>query len=156
MNINFKTFTLFIIAFTLYACNTTKKTDSNKNISHKMEMMNIDDGRVSLHLNAMQKHHQLSNMRAHLKAVQTIVNLIAQDDFQKASDVAYKELGSTTEMRMMCASFDNKTFETMGLEFHKSADKMSAVLKTGDKAKSLEALATTMNYCVNCHAMFKQ
>lgn len=119
--------------------------------------MNIpDDDRISLNLLPKQKRHQLQNMRSHLVAVQTIVELLAQDNYDLASKVAYTELGSTTEMQLMCASFGNENFEKLGLEFHASADKMSEIIKTKDKKKSLEALSVTMNYCVSCHASFRQ
>ena len=115
-----------------------------------------DDGRISLQLNAMQKEHQLVHMRAHLVAVQTLVSLLAQDKYEEASVIAYEELGSTTEMKMMCASFGNEQFENLGVSFHKSADEMSEIFKSKDKTKSLQALSHTMSYCISCHATYKQ
>jgi len=49
-----------------------------------------------------------------------------------------------------------KKFENLGLKFHKSADKMSEVFKNKYKDKSLETIAITMNYCVQCHLTFRQ
>lgn len=122
----------------------------------KVQMNTSNDKRISLDLNPMQKNHQLINMRSHLEAVQNIIKLISQDEFEKASNVAYSKLGSTTEMKMMCASFGNREFENLGLDFHKSADELSEILKLKDKNKSLESLAKTINYCVSCHSVFKQ
>ena len=118
----------------------------------KMEL----DKRISLKLNPMQKNHQLMNMRSHLEAVQNIVTLLSSEKYNEASKVAYTKLGSTTEMKLMCASFGDKKFENLGLEFHKSADKMSEIFKSRNKNKSLEALSNTMNYCVQCHSTYKQ
>ena len=115
-----------------------------------------NDTRMSLKLNAMQKNHQLMNMRDHLEAVQNIITLLSSDKYDEASKVAYTKLGSTTEMKLMCASFGNKNFETLGLEFHKSADKMSEIFKNRNKEKSLKALSNTMNYCIQCHATYRQ
>ncbi|MDQ7019109.1 MAG: hypothetical protein Q9M33_08075 [Robiginitomaculum sp.] len=120
----------------------------------KAEMGN--DHRISLELNAMQKNHQLKNMRDHLEAVQSIIALLASDKYEEASKVAYSRLGSTTEMKLMCASFGDKNFEKLGLEFHSSADTMSEIFKMGDKKKSLNALSNTLNYCVRCHASYRQ
>jgi hypothetical protein len=114
------------------------------------------DKRISLDLNLRQKNHQLSNMRSHLEAIQDITMLLANDEFDKASVLAYAELGSTTEMKLMCASFGNKQFENLGVDFHKSADEMSEIFKTKNKDESLKALSNTMNYCVQCHATFRQ
>jgi hypothetical protein len=147
---------LSLVIITISCNEKAKEPVVEKATPAEHNMMTVDDGRTSLGLNAMQKNHQLSNMRSHLEAVQTIVSLVAVEDFDKASKVAYEKLGSTTEMKLMCASFGNEAFENLGLEFHKSADSMSEVLKTKDKKKSLEALATTMNYCIQCHTTFKQ
>lgn len=114
------------------------------------------DSRISLGLNPKQKRHQLKNMRSHLKAIQSIIDLIAEDDYDEASDVAYEKLGSTTEMKLMCASFGNEQFENLGLEFHKSADEMSEIIKGKDQKQSLKAVSHTMDYCIQCHETFRQ
>ncbi|WP_299101604.1 hypothetical protein [uncultured Winogradskyella sp.] len=137
------------------------KNETSKEIPVKVETIfveptPIDDGRISLDLNPMQKNHQLSNMRSHLEAVQEITLLLSREDYDKASEIAYTKLGSTTEMKLMCASFGDKGFENMGLEFHKSADKMSEIFKERNREKALVALSNTINYCVQCHATYKQ
>ena len=112
-----------------------------------MEVNNADK-RISLHLNFMQQ----KNMGSHLEAVQDIVKLLSEDKYDEASKVAYTKLGSTTEMKLMCASFGNENFENLGLD--KRAYKMSEVFK--NKNTSLKTLSNTINYCVQCHATFKQ
>jgi len=139
------------------ACKNEKQTEKTDIKQEEIEKpMEIDDGRISLNLNPMQKNHQLSNMRSHLEAVQQITLLLSQEKYDEASTLAYEKLGSTTEMRLMCASFGDKGFETMGIEFHKSADVMSEVFKEKNKDKALQALSNTLNYCVSCHATYKQ
>ncbi|WP_178984960.1 cytochrome C [Winogradskyella helgolandensis] len=151
---------IVIICFSFLGVNSCKdqveKGTPKKVDSVIVEPTIIDDGRVSLNLNAMQKNHQLSNMRSHLEAVQEITILLSQDNYDRASEVAYTKLGSTTEMKLMCASFGDKGFEHLGLEFHKSADEMSEVFKKRNKDNSLTALSNTLNYCVQCHATYKQ
>lgn len=147
------TFLLLLLIITLLiSCNKQKEVV----IKGTEFTVKSNDSRISLNLNDMQKQHQLSNMRSHLEAVQTLITLIANDEFDKASKVAYNQLGSTTEMKLMCASFGNKQFENLGLNFHKEADNMSEILKTKDKKKSLQALSKTMNSCISCHATFRQ
>ncbi len=124
---------------------------------HAMHQHLMMDERTPLHLAPQMAQHQLQNMRSHVVAVQTIVGLLANGDFDQAADVAHKQLGLTEEMRMMCTTMsDNKDFTKMGLAFHQSADQLGDTLKTKDMKKSLEALHTTMNYCVQCHATFRQ
>ena len=147
---------VLVIASLFISCNKQKEEVKKEVKEHTEFTMKSNDSRISLKLNDMQKQHQLSNMRSHLEAVQNLITLIANDDFDKASKVAYTQLGSTTEMKLMCASFGNKKFEDLGLNFHKEADMMSEVLKTKDKKKSLQALSKTMNSCISCHATFRQ
>ncbi len=122
---------------------------------HNM-MSHANDGRISLGLPPTMKTHQLANMRSHLEAIQSIIGLMEAGDFVKASEVAHSRLGLTEEMKKMCSMFSNKRFRDLGFAFHKSADVLSETLKTGDMNKSLQALQTTMGYCVQCHATFRQ
>jgi len=120
-------------------------------------MMNhSSDSRISLGLNEQQKQHQLANMRSHLEAVQDILVLISEDKFEDASKVAHQKLGLTPEMKKMCNMFSNQDFRNLGLNFHKSADKLGDVLTQGNLKNSLKALHTTMNACIKCHATFRQ
>jgi len=153
-----KIFLVLVIFATITSCNKKTKDVKPEVISLSEDKSDIEviDKRISLELNPMQKQHQLEHMRDHLEAVQAIIALLAEDKYEIASRVAYKKLGSTTEMKMMCGSFGHKQFETLGLEFHKSADEMSEVFKTKNKNKSLEALSNTMNYCKQCHQTFRQ
>ena len=149
---------LIIISGIITSCNEKPKEVQIEKAEETTEKITFktNDERISLGLNAMQKEHQLEHMRDHLEAVQAIIALLAEDKYEIASRVAYKKLGSTTEMKMMCGSFGHKQFETLGLEFHKSADKMSEVFKQKNKNASLQALSATMNYCKQCHKTFRQ
>ncbi|PCH83955.1 MAG: cytochrome C [Piscirickettsiaceae bacterium] len=123
---------------------------------HSTEMANFSDTRISLNLPPMMKQHQLSNMRGHLDAIRNIIGSLSEEDFAAASNIASQQLGSTKKMMAMCNSFDNEEFKTMGLAFHKSADRLAETLKEGNIKTSLRALKTTMNSCVSCHATFRQ
>jgi len=153
---------IFTVSIILNACNSNqtkleKKVKPKTNDNMTMKNMNHPkDNRISLNLSQQMKQHQLMNMRSHVNAVKSIINLLSTNQFEKASEVAHSKLGLTEEMRKMCTSFKNKEFTNMGLAFHKSADKLGEILKTKNKDKSLQALSTTMNFCVNCHATFRQ
>ncbi len=153
---------LILTGLIFTSCNNNKAdVQKSKSVTKNRNMMmhnmqSVKDTRISLNVPPQMAQHQLMNMRNHVKAVQTIIEYLSKDEFDKASEVASSQLGLTKEMKMMCSAFGNKDFEKMGLEFHKSADKMSEVFKTKDKNKSLQALAATMSYCVSCHATFKQ
>jgi cytochrome c556 len=137
------------VAFNSYAKEEGSKTE------HMMHQ-SMQDDRISLGLSPAMKQHQLSNMRSHVAAVQSIVGLLSEGSFERASQIAHSKLGLTEEMKKMCNSFENKTFTKLGLAFHKSGDVLGEALQTKDMAKSLSALHTTMGYCVQCHATFRQ
>jgi hypothetical protein len=156
--------TIFITTFLVISCNekeTEKKESENNTEQHDhnkmMHNMKMEkDNRISLNMSSQQAQHQLMNMRNHLVAVQSIIEMIANDNYDEASKMAHDELGLTPEMKMMCTSFDNPEFVELGLGFHKSADTLGNVLTTKNKMESLQALSKTIGYCVNCHATFKQ
>lgn len=150
---------IIICLSVLSSCNQSTQNDmaSNQIKNTKSETTEIEfDKRISLQLNSKQKNHQLINMRDHLEAIQSIITLLATENYDEASEIASLKLGSTTKMKLMCASFGDKNFENLGLQFHKSADLMSETFKSKNKEKSLEALSNTMNYCVQCHATYRQ
>jgi len=133
--------------------------------SHHMNMMHQgmhgmmsqgDDSRTSLGLAPAMKQQQLANMRSHVEAVHDIIGLLAEDKFDEASGIAHNKLGLTPEMKKMCNMFANADFKKLGLAFHKQADELGDVLKTGNMKRSLVALHKTMNSCVQCHATFRQ
>jgi len=121
-----------------------------------MSMPQMNDSRISLGLSPQMKQHQLANMRSHVEAVHDIIAFLAEDKFDEAAAVAHNKLGLTPEMKKMCNMFDNADFTKIGLAFHEQADKLGEVLKTHDMKRSLSALRTTMNSCVQCHATFRQ
>ncbi|MDP1871284.1 MAG: cytochrome C [Gallionella sp.] len=124
---------------------------------HAMHHQRIMDERLSLGLSPKMKQHQLKNMRSHVVAIQSIVGHLANNEFDQAAQVAYSELGLTEEMRKMCSTMsDNEKFRQLGLAFHQSGDDLGDTLKKKDMKNSLQALRTTMDYCVQCHATFRQ
>ena len=114
------------------------------------------DKRISLGLSPEMKQHQLSNMRAHLAAIQKISALLAEKQYDKASKIAHSQLGLTEEMKKMCDMFENEEFKTLGLAFHNSGDELGDALKARNMKKSLRVLNKTLGYCVQCHEKFQQ
>jgi len=126
-------------------------------MNHSMHGQHVMDTRVSAGVSPDMKQHQLTNMRAHLAAMQSIIGRIAKGEFDQASQEAHSQLGLTEEMKKMCTTMSaNKEFVNLGLAFHKSGDELGNALKTKDVKKSLLALQNTVDYCVKCHAMFRQ
>jgi len=152
---------VLLLSVMIIAATTAFAQDMNMS-DHKIihsgmhAMKQADDSRISLGLAPKQKQRQLANMRSHLKAVQDIIGLISAEQFNEASKVAHRQLGLTPEMKRMCNMFTNKDFKSLGLAFHQSADDLGEVLKSKNLNRSFQALHTTMNYCISCHATFRQ
>lgn len=124
--------------------------------AHMGRAHNMIDRRISLGLSPEMRQHQLSNMRAHLAAIQKITGLLAEKKYDKAAKVAHSQLGLTEEMKKMCDMFENEEFKTLGLAFHNSGDDLGDALKAKNMRKSLRALNKTLGYCVQCHEKFQQ
>ncbi|TXT24922.1 MAG: hypothetical protein FD134_1300 [Gallionellaceae bacterium] len=124
--------------------------------THMGKAHNMADRRISLGLSDEMRHHQLSNMREHLAAVQKITGLLAEKKFDQAAKIARFQLGLTEEMQQMCGKFENEEFKSLGLAFHTSGDELADALKARNMRKSLKALNKTLSYCVQCHEKFQQ
>jgi len=123
--------------------------------NHHHDMSTVDT-RISLEVTGEMKQHQLANMRGHVDAIRSIVGLMSERKFDDASKIAHDKLGLTPEMQSMCGMFNNENFKKLGLAFHKSGDELGDALKTEDVNASLRALNKTMQYCVECHATYRQ
>ena len=124
--------------------------------NHHQHTMSMMDTRTSLGLPEEMKQHQLSNMREHLAAISSIIGLLSENRFEEASKIARTKLGLNPEMQKMCSSFGNEKFTALGMAFHQSGDDLGDALKTKDVNTSLRALNKTMQYCVECHAVYRQ
>ena len=148
--------TMLLISFSVYAYAEDHNQAGHDMMMHQNHMSAAQDERISLNLPPAMKQHQLSNMRSHLEAVQSIIGLLAEEKYGEASGIAHSKLGATPEMLKMCNMFANEDFKKLGLAFHQSGDDLGDTLKTGNLKNSLRALHTTMNYCVSCHANYRQ
>ena len=116
----------------------------------------IVDNRATLDLSPRMKHRLLSNMRAQLLATRTIIGLLAQEKFERASTTARTKLGMTEDLKMIYDTSKNEDFKKLGLAANTSAGELAKTLQTKDLKKSLLALRKTMDYCVQCHNKFRQ
>jgi len=149
---------LFAILFCGYMTMSQSVAADGVVMDHQaMHRQHIMDNRISLGLSPEMKQHQLKNMRSHTAAVQSIVGHLANNEFDQAAQVAHSQLGLTEEMKKMCSTMSgNENFGKLGMAFHQSGDQLGEVLQGKDMKKSLQALQTTLGYCVQCHSTFRQ
>lgn len=152
-----KTWLAALAILGIFALNTASGgAGKDQTMMHQHHEMGSTDQRISLGLSPEMKQHQLSNMREHLTAVQSIIRLISENKFEDASGIAHARLGLTPEMQKMCSMFGNERFMELGFAFHRSGDELGEALKTRNMQASLRALDKTMGYCAECHAAFRQ
>lgn len=150
--------TLFVISTFLgmAGLNSAFAADAAMHHGNHQHEMNMMDARTSLNLSAEMKQHQLTNMRSHVEAIKNITGLVAEGKFEEASTIAHDKLGLTPEMKAMCDMFENEKFKALGYAFHRSGDDLGDALQTKDVNALLRALNKTMEYCVTCHATYRQ
>ena len=150
----------FLLAMVVFVgttvLNAASAEDAMMQMGNHRHDMSVLDTRTSLGVTGPMKQHQLSNMREHVEAIKSIVGLLAEQKFEEASKVAHARLGLTPDMQAMCGMFGNEDFNKLGLAFHRSGDDLGDALQTKDMNASLRALNKTMQYCVECHARFRQ
>lgn len=149
---------LLVIAAFIGAVGFNSASAVNEEMQHQSHHhdMSMMDTRTSLGVSPEMKQHQMSNMRQHVEAITSIVGLMSEGKFEEASNIAHSKLGLTPEMQKMCSMFNNEKYMALGLAFHKSGDDLGDALKTKNVNASLRALNKTMQYCVECHATFRQ
>jgi hypothetical protein len=105
----------------------------------------------------MMANHQKQNMRDHLVAVQEIVAAIATDDFAGVERAAGR-IGFSEQMGRMCTHMGAGApgFTEQALNFHHTADRISAAARDRDRARVLTELGATLKTCTSCHAAWKQ
>jgi cytochrome c556 len=101
--------------------------------------------------------HQRDNMRDHLAAMQEILAAVAAEDFAGVEKSAAR-IGYSEEMGQMCAHMGAGApgFNELALNFHHTADTISAAAKARDSAGTLKAVSATLQTCVACHAAYRQ
>jgi len=120
------------------------------------------DDRVSVQLPEMMRGHMLSNMRDHLLALEEITRYLANQQYDKASEVAENRLGMSS-MALHGAShlgkFMPKEMSAIGTSMHRAASRFALAAKDaeleGGLNKAFSALSEVMQQCVACHSGYK-
>ncbi|MCC6623126.1 MAG: cytochrome c [Deltaproteobacteria bacterium] len=105
----------------------------------------------------MMANHQKQNMRDHLVAVQEIVVALGNDDLAGVERAAAR-IGYSEQMGQMCThmGLGAPGFTEQALNFHHTADTITAAARLGDRVGVTRALGATLQTCTGCHATFKQ
>lgn len=108
------------------------------------------------------RDHTLANMRDHLRALSEIQEQIAKQNYNGAAEIAEERLGMTSLKRHGAhevAKYMPKGMQVAGSAMHHAASKFALTAQESavdrDMGKSVAALATLTQACVNCHASYR-
>ena len=120
------------------------------------------DTRQSVYFPKVLREHTLANMRDHLLALQEIQAALAQQEYDRAADIAEHRLGMSSlslHGAHDVAKYMPKGMQEAGTAMHRNASRFAVAAKdasaTGDVRPALAALASTTAQCVACHAGYR-
>lgn len=120
------------------------------------------DTRQAVYFPKTLREHTLANMRDHLLALQEIQAALAQQEYDKAADIAEHRLGMSSlslHGAHDVAKYMPKGMLEAGTAMHRNASRFAVAAKdvgaTGDVRPALAALASTTAQCVACHAGYR-
>ena len=116
-----------------------------------------EDQRIFVEMPKMMREHQLTKMRDHLNAINEILMYIANDDLNKAGDIAENRLGVRSKPTQTgpMSKWMPKGMKAIGFSMHKAASRFALRAKEGEVAPALKALQEVTAACVACHATYR-
>ena len=117
-----------------------------------------EDARLLVELPEMMQQHMMSNMRDHLVALNEILNSMANDDLDKAAEIAESRLGmSSLEAHgaSHMAKFMPEGMKQAGTSMHRAASRFALRAQEGDSMPAYRALSEVTSACVACHSGYR-
>jgi hypothetical protein len=136
--------------------------------SHDMHTQHMNAGapaadpRTVVHFPEQLRIHTLANMRDHLLALSEIQQALAQEEFERAGEIAERRLGMTSlELHGAheVGQYMPKEMAAIGTEMHHAASRFAVAANDaavgGDVRPVLAALSGVTRQCVACHSGFR-
>lgn len=117
-----------------------------------------EDTRQVVELPEMMQQHMMTNMRDHLVAINEILINMANDELDKAAEVAESRLGmSSLESHgaSHMAKFMPEGMRHAGTSMHKAASRFAIKAQEGEALPAYKALSEVTSACVSCHAGYR-
>ncbi|MBL3619717.1 MAG: hypothetical protein JMN26_18655 [gamma proteobacterium endosymbiont of Lamellibrachia anaximandri] len=117
-----------------------------------------DDARQLVQFPETMQQHMMSNMRDHLVAINEILTNMANDELDKAAEVAEYRLGmSSLESHGVRnrAKFMPKGMRQVGTAMHKAASRFALKAEEGEVSSAYIALTEITSACVACHSAYR-
>lgn len=116
------------------------------------------DTRTMVELPDMMRTHMLGNMHDHLQVVSEIQAALANNELDRAADMAESRLGMSSlasHNAAHMAPYMPKAMQEIGTEMHHAASRFAMTANEGDLARALADLSKVTEQCVACHASFR-
>lgn len=117
-----------------------------------------EDTRQLVELPEMMQQHMMSNMRDHLVALNEILVNMANDELDKAAEIAESRLGmSSLESHgaSHMAKFMPEGMRHAGTGMHRAASRFAIKAQEGESSPAYSALSDVTSACVACHAGYR-
>ena len=116
-----------------------------------------DDGRTAIRLNAGERDLVLMEMRTFLESIQGITAALAENDMKAVSDNARKVgMANANEVPVTLMGKLPLEFKTLGLSTHEAFDALAMeATDMGDANVVLSKLGELMINCTSCHAGYR-
>ena len=106
----------------------------------------------------MIQQHMLANMRDHLVVINEILIYLADDEMDKAADIAEHRLGMSA-MTLHGAGHQTQFMpdgmKKIGSSMHRAASRFARKAEEGDPVPAYKALQEVTAACVACHAAYR-
>lgn len=137
-----KTLTLALLVFLIPGIFQTSRAETRK-------LVELPD---------MMRTHMLANMRDHLAAFNEILNHLAEEELEKAADIAESRLGfSSLESHgaSHMAPFMPEEMSVAGTKMHRAASQFARIAQEGEALPAYRKLGEITAACVECHAAYR-
>ena len=117
-----------------------------------------DDTRQLVKLPEMMQQHMMSNMRDHLAAINEILIYMANDQLDRAAEVAETRLGMSSLKSHGAghmAKFMPKGMQQAGTSMHRAASRFALKAQEGEAMPAYSALSDVTSACVACHSSYR-
>ena len=116
------------------------------------------DERQLVEFPEMMRTHMLENMRDHLVALNEILTYLAEDELERAADVAESHLGfSSLESHgaSHIAEFMPEGMAAAGTAMHRAASQFARIAQEGEALPAYRKLKDITAACTACHAGYR-
>lgn len=116
------------------------------------------DNRELVEFPELMRTHMLGNMRDHLVAINEILTYLADDELEKAAEVAELRLGFSSldsHGASHIAKFMPEGMANAGTAMHRAASQFARIAQEGEALTAYNKLKDITAACTACHAGYK-